>query len=175
MPIYGSQPENRNYLSPLNFVFTILNAPNVNFFLQKANLPGMNIPHTEQPNPFVSIPLSGEHVKFNDLKITFKVDEDMQNYLEIYNWLKGLGKPESFWQYKNLEQQPSYSGNGVTSDLSLIILNSAQKPNFQVIYKDAFPVSITDLEFDTTRDDVEPFMNASVVFKYTYHDISQLS
>lgn len=173
MSIYNNQPENRNFLSPLNFVFTIIKAPTVNFFAQKTNLPGLSISSTSQPNPFIKVAYSGEHIEFEDLKVTFKVDEDMKNYLEIYNWLKGLGKPEYFGQYKNLESSPSYSGNGIYSDVSLIILNSAKKPCFEVTYRDAFPVSLSGLEFDTTDRDIN-FLDATAVFKYTVHDIKPI-
>lgn len=174
MTIYGSQPENRNYLSPLNFSFKILNKPNVNYWIQRANLAGISTPSTQEPNPFVNIPKSGEHINFENLTITFKVDEDLQNYLEIYNWLKGLGKPEYFNQYKQLESQPNYSGNGLVSDISLIILKGSKDPNYEVIYKDAFPISLSGLNFDTTDTDVE-FISASASFRYVYHDINKIT
>ena len=41
MTAIDNTPENRNFLSPLNFKFSIKKSPNMNFFLQKVNLPSI--------------------------------------------------------------------------------------------------------------------------------------
>lgn len=174
MSIYDTQPQNRNFLSPLNFQFSILRAPTVNFFIQKVKLPSVRLQSADMPNPFVKIPYPGEHLDYESLEISFKVDEDLTNYLEIHNWIKALGKPKSFHEYKDIESNPSYTGNGIYSDISLIILNSVKKPNFETIFTDAYPVSISALDFNTTDTDVN-FITASASFKYTYYDIIQLT
>jgi hypothetical protein len=124
-------------------------------------------------NPFVAIPYSGEHLSFESLDITFKVDEDLNNYMEIHDWLIALGKPENFDQYKAIEDNPSYSGKGIASDISLIILNSAKHPNYEIIFTDAFPTSVSELNFNTTDSDVN-FISASASFSYTYYTVNKL-
>lgn len=173
MSIRDTQPQNRNFLSPLNFSFKIKKLPNVNFFSQRANVPGFNLSEVESPNPFVNIPYPGDHIKFEPLIVSFKVDEDLQNYLEISNWLRALGKPENFGQYASIEANPSWTGNGIYSDASLLILDSDKNPNYSANFIDVFPTSITSLNFNTIDTTVN-YIEATATFKYTYFDISKL-
>ena len=174
MAIYDTQPENRNFLSPLNFQFSIKKAPNVNFFLQKVNIPDIFLKSAISPNPLVNIPYPGDHITYGKLDITFKVDEDLENYLEVHNWIKSLGKPESFAQYKAIEQYPPYSELGIYSDIVIFVLNSAKKPIYEVVMKDAFPVSLSQIGFNTVETDVN-YITASASFNYTYYDINQIN
>lgn len=166
-------PENKNFLSPLNFRFQIKKCPNVNFFLQNVNLPGMTLVGPEQPNPFVKIPKAGDHIDFDDLMINYKVDEDLQNYLELYNWIRELGFPNNFDEYKSIAGKPVYTGLGIVSDMSLIILSSSRNPTHEVVFKDAFPVSISSLIFDSTQPDVQ-FLEASATFRYRSYSIQNI-
>ena len=78
--ILDQTPSNRNFLSPLNFKFTIKKAPHVNFFIQKVNVPQIILKPPIAGNPFTNIPYPGDHIDYSTLEITFKVDEDLQNY-----------------------------------------------------------------------------------------------
>ena len=173
MSAIDNTPSNRNFLSPLNFKFQIKKAPHVNFFIQKVNLPSISIPPPQPNNPFVKTPIPGEHINFGDLKITFKVDEDLQNYMEIRNWLVALGKPENFEQYKEIQDKPITSGDGIYSDISLIILSSTKMANYEVVYVDAFPIDLSEVVFNTTDTDVN-YIEASAIFKYTYYTITNI-
>lgn len=173
MSAIDNTPKNTNFLSPLNFRFNIKKAPHVNFFIQEVNIPDISIRPAMAPNPFVTIPNSGEHIAYSELSIKFKVDEDLTNYLEIHNWIKGLGKPDNFNQYKELQDKPSYTGDGIISDISVIILSNNKNPNFEVIYKDAFPVSISELKFNTTEGTIN-YLTASANFRYVSYEINKI-
>lgn len=173
MSAIDNTPSNLNFLSPLNFTFQIKKAPHVNFFIQKVNLPAISLRPVDTSNPFVNIPFPGEHLNFGELKISFKVDEDLQNYLEIHNWMRALGKPEEFSQYKSIADKPSFTGEGIYSDISIIVLSSAKVANFDISYVDAFPVSLSDINFNTTDSDVN-YIEASASFKYTYYNITKI-
>ena len=105
MSAIDNTPSNRNFLSPLNFKFTIKKAPHVNFFIQKVNIPQIDLKPPIVPNQFVNVPIPGDHIDYSTLNITFKVDEDLQNYLEIHNWIKELGKPKDFDGYKAISEK----------------------------------------------------------------------
>lgn len=167
-------PVNKNFLSPLGFVFQIKKSPNVNFFIQNVNLPGLSLTQVETPNPFVKVPYSGDHINYDDLMISFKVDGNLNNYREIHDWIRQLGFPEDFKEYKQIASQPIYSGLGIKSDISLIILSSSRNPIYEVIFKDAFPVSLSSLIFDSTADDVM-YLQAESTFRYSTYTISTLT
>ena len=172
MSAIDNNPANRNFLSPLNFRFQIKKSPHVNFFIQKVNIPDIYLKEVETSNPFVTTPYPGEHIKYGSLKLEFKVDEDLQNYLEIHNWIKALGKPEEFEQYKKIADIPIYTGEGIYSDIALLVLNSTKSPNYEVTFKDAFPIWLSQITFNSTDPDVS-YLTASTEFKYTVYDINK--
>jgi hypothetical protein len=173
MSAIDNTPENKNFLSPLNFRFQIKKAPHINFFVQKVNIPEINMRSPNYPNPFVNVPYPGEHMEFGALNITFKVDEDLQNYLELHNWIRALGKPEDFAGYQAIEAIPSWTGDGIYSDISVFVLASTKMPNYEISYADAFPISLSSITFNTTDNNVN-YIEASATFKYTYFKISKI-
>lgn len=173
MTAVDNTPSNRNFLSPLNFKFIVKKAPNVNFFVQKVIIPSVQLVQVDTSNPFVRTPYAGDHIDFGTLGLSFKVDEDLQNYLEIFNWLKGLGFPEKFQQYDDLASQPSYSGETLYSDVSLIINASTKTSNYELTFIDAFPISLSAINFNTVDSSVN-YVDADVQFKYTYFTITNI-
>lgn len=171
MSVVVRQPSNKNFLSPLGFKFLLMKAPTVEYFIQNVNIPSLGFQSADVPTPFVNLPFPGDHLRFGELQLTFKIDEDMQNYLEIFNWLVGLGFPDNFAQYKNIANVSTR--DGVVSDATLMILTSAKNPNISITFKNLFPTSLSDVQFDTTQTDVE-FVNATVTFKYQSFTIEKL-
>lgn len=176
----SNQIENRNFLSPTGFEFTISRAPKVTFFCNSANIPDMNLGIAEQPTYLKNIPLPGDKVDFGDFELRFLVDEDLTNYMEIQNWIRGIGYPENINEIHNFQKsaeyidQPDKSQLNLYSDGSLIVLSSNLRPNFKVNFKNLFPYSLTTLQFDATDTDVEYF-TAIVSFKYTIYTITDMS
>ena len=175
MSITNTEPTNKNFLSPLGFKFVIKKTPNVNYFVQSVNLPNVNLGEAVLPSPFKRIPIAGDHIEYGDLQITFKVDENMQNYLELFNWIKAIGFPDTFDQHKAVDPKyvSSYTGEGIYSDASLVILSSAMNPVHEVVFRDAFPVALTDFNFDARASDVE-YVEATATFKFRTFDITPL-
>lgn len=167
-------PINKNFLSPLGFKFFVQKLPNVNFFIQRVNVPGLAMGGTPTAsNPFVQIPYSGDHLDYNEFRITFKIDEDMENYLEIHKWLRGLGFPEDFANYREIENEDRMLGGGLKSDASLIITTNGKSPNIECVFTDIFPISLSDIEFNTTDDNVN-YIEATAAFRYTFYKINRL-
>lgn len=173
MTAVDNTPSNRNFLSPSNFTFRIKKAPTVNFFVQKVNLPEIHVPNLDIKNEHVTAPYPGEHLLYGDLKLEFMVDEDLINYLEIHNWIIAYGKPQSYQQYKDISVIQPFTGEGIISDISLIITNSVHYANYEIVYTDAFPVRLSGIQFRTDQKDMQ-YLTAEATFKYTYYDIVSL-
>jgi len=154
------QPDNINFLSPLGFRFVIKKLPNVNYFCQNVAIPSVSMSQASYPNPVINIPLPGSKMTYEPLTIRFKVDEDMKNYLEVMNWLTGLGHPVSFDHTRDLSRSspvPSVkpgSAASFVSDGTLVILTNHKNPNLTATFYDMFPISISELQFDSTDSDV---------------------
>jgi len=174
------QIENRNFLSPTGFKFTLNNAPKVSFFCNQANIPDLTLGTAVQPTYLKDIDQPGDKLTFGDLTLKFLVDEDLKNYMEIQNWLRGLGYPESLdqiYEYQKTGNKsmdlPTRSMSNMFSDGTLQILSSSFITKFQVKFRQMFPYSLTTLDFDATANDIEYF-TASVSFKYLIYDIEDL-
>jgi len=182
MSATANQPSTKSFLSPLGFKFVIKKTPHINYFVQAVSLPSISLNRSEIPTPFVKLPYAGDHVDFSDLTVTFKVDEDLKNYLEIYNWITSIGFPDSFDQYKTIDEirrskntgnVPAMSGQGVYSDATLTILSSAMNPIHNITFINAFPTSVSELEFTTTDSDVN-YLTSTVTFAYQKYNIESL-
>jgi len=181
MEIYSSQIENRNFLSPTGFKFSLTRSPKVAFFCNQANIPDLTLGVAVQPSWLKDIDTPGDKIIFGDLNLRFLVDEDLKNYMEIQKWIRGLGYPESMQEFEDLESNsvlpnPKYLGQGdnIYSDGTLQILSSSLIAKFNVNFKDLFPYSLSTITFDATDTDVQYF-TADVSFKYTIYNITDLS
>ena len=178
---FDKQIANRNYMSPVGFKLILTKTPKVDFLCQSANIPQISMGTAIQPTYLKDNPVPGDKVLYDDLTVSFLVDEKMENYLSIYKWMTGLGYPESLGQYDQLRKDDirtnaSASDDGDPryfefSDATLQILNSNYKPSVLVNFKDAFPVALSTLDFDVTTRDYN-FFTASVTFKYTIFSIT---
>jgi len=175
-----TQIENRNFLSPTGFKFLLKRSPKVAFFCNEANIPDLNLGIAVQPTYLKDIDQPGDKIVFGDLNLRFLVDENLENYMEIQKWIRGLGYPENLDEIYKLQNDGfinaryTQSGMDIYSDGTLQILKSSSIPNFQIIFKDLFPYSISTLSFDATATDVQYF-TADVSFKYTIYNIVDLS
>lgn len=158
----------QNFLSPVEFKFVIHRLPNVAFFVQQVNIPGLTTGVTEQPNPFKVIYRHGDKVDFDDLEVIVRVDENMETYKEIFNWIVGLTKPHNFSEYANLVE-----GDGLYSDATLYIMNSNKNANIQIEFKDIFPTSLGQIQMDTTSSDIV-YPTTTITFKTNGMEIAKL-
>ena len=169
---FVKQIDNRNFLSGVGFKFSLSKFPKVDFFSNSARIPELSLELARQSSYLKNIDVPGERLTFGDFTLRFLVDENMENYLSVYNWLKGLGFPESGKQFKDI----TTDSDGIRDpkeafcDGTLSILNSNYREVAKVKFNDLFPVSITSLDFDATNTDVQYF-TAEATFKYTIYDL----
>ena len=181
---FDKQIANRNYMSPLGFKLILTKTPKVDFLCQSANIPQISMGTAIQPSYLKDIPVPGDKVLYDDLNVRFLVDEKMENYLAIHKWITGLGYPESLGQFSQLKKDDLRTDASVSddadpryfefSDATLQILNSNYKPSVLVNFKDAFPISLSTLEFDVSNRDYSYF-TAEATFKYTIYEITDPS
>ena len=154
------QPMNRNFLSPVGFKFNLELFKGVDFFCQSASIPDISMPFAEVPTPFRNIPIAPSGgVSFGDLAIRFIIDEDMENYLSIHDWIREYGLSD---ERASSKDDYSYA--------ILQILTSHNNVNHQVEFTNIFPVSLSGVPFDATVGDIE-YLMADAVFKYEKYDI----
>ena len=170
---FGKQIQNRNFLSNVAFKFNLAKFPKVDFFSNSARIPELNLELTRQPSYLKNIDIPGERLTYGDLTLRFLVDENMENYISVYTWLKGLGFPESTKEFKDLttDKDGQRDSKEAFCDGTLRILNSNYREVAQVKFRDLFPTSLTSLDFDATNTDIQYF-TAEATFKYTIYNLA---
>jgi len=161
------QPSTDNHLLNNSFKFSIDRIPYVTYFCQKANIPSLDFGFVEQPTKFgTKLQLSGTLYEFSTLEVSFIVDENMKNWLEIFDWMKSLGSMEDFNANVPTAQHQT--------DAEMIILSSAYRPLLSVQYKGVFPINLSGIDFDSAVADPEPVL-ATTTFQYRSYDIVPLN
>ena len=159
-PLTLEQLSNRNFLSIAGFQLVLEKCPKVDFLCNMANLPGVTLGIANQSTYLKNIPVPGDKLQYGDFTINFIVDENLENYNQIYGWMNSLGFPESISDFDPDE----------FSDGTLLILNSNYQIAGKVKFKDLFPYSLTGLPFDATIEE-QKYFAAQVSFKYTIYNV----
>ena len=187
-------PSKLDYASPIQFRFKMTKLPNVEFFVQTANIPGITLGEVTMPTPLKDIPMPGDKVTYQSLDVSFLVDENLNNYKEIHDWITGLGFPEDHKQFNTLLatgadrfpgttsstaatgtsiSQPLSEG-GIYSDATLTVLNSKNIAKTEIRFQNVYPVSLGGLSYDIKANDVS-YLQVNASFNYMYYDIVQIS
>jgi hypothetical protein len=157
-------PDTNNYLTSNRFVFNIKRIPTLNYFCQRATLPGIQFGTSLQSAQTGISPIRrpGTQYQQDELIIGFLVDENIKNWLEIFNWMKQAGSYDK--TYETLKEEHK------VSDAFLVIMNSAMAPVATVTFYDIFPVEISTINFDSSVSDADPIL-AQASFAYSWYDI----
>jgi len=157
----NKSPKNKNLLSPTGFKFILNKAPKVDFLSNYAGIPAISLGSALQTRYGKNIDIPGDKMSFEDFNLRFLVDENMENYMEIWNWMTGLGFPYSLEQYSDLvNNSNSYKSPTLKTDFyersdgTLNILNSTFNVQSQVIFEGLYPVYLSALDFDATLEDI---------------------
>ena len=170
MSALQNQPSNYSFLSPIGFKFQLNNFPEVNYFCQAATLPGISIGTIPVPTPLKQIELSGDEVTFEELSIRFVIDENMKNWLAIYDWIIGLGFPteEGQAKYKKLKED-----GALTTTATLTVLTGNMNPQINFNFQEVFPLNLSSISFDSSGTEVE-YVTADVSFRYDVYTVENL-
>ena len=169
-------PQNVNYLQPTKYLLTFDRIGSTQYFCQSVNIPGVSIGQAPINTPMLDIYAPGNKISYNQLNIDFAVDEALDSWQQIHNWFRSIASPESFGERKTLSdaqnQYKAYGQKGY-SDATLTVLNNLNNPVLRVKFINAFPISLSDIQFDTkmTADDI---VYATATFVFDYHNIEKL-
>jgi len=189
------QPTVLDYSSPTQFRFMIHQLPKVEFFTTAANIPAISLGELVIPTPYKSIPILGDNLTFDNLSISFIVDEELQNYRTIHDWMIGIGFPKSRQQFidfrssgsntpqagtggdKSSGRMPDVGNVGLSvadkafyTDATLTILSNKNNPIVEVRFSDLFPVALSGLDYNQNVTDVE-YLTATIDFRYKLYEM----
>ena len=184
------QPDKLDYASPTQFKFGIHQLPKVEFFTLSANVPGISADTVTQPTPYKDIPIVGDKLTYENLSITFLVDEYLENYISLHNWITGIGFPtdrQEFRTFRDVTSNTPASGKTPPTDLAgkaipdralysdayLMVLSNKNNAIVEVDFQNIFPISLGGLDFTQNVTDVE-YVTATADFAYQIYEINTL-
>ena len=186
------QPDKLDYASPTQFKFGIHQLPKVEFFTVTANVPGITLGDAIFPTPYKDIPIMGDKLTYENLSISFIVDEYLENYLSLHEWMTAIGFPKDRKQFKDFRStisnipsvtqgtsndigdvQPPTAANALFSDAYLTILSNKNNPIVNVFFHNVYPVSLGTLEYSQAATDVE-FITVTADFAYQIYEIETI-
>ena len=193
--IINRQPSKLDYASPVQFRFKMTKIPKVEFFVQTANIPGISLGTATVPTPLYDYPVPGDTINYSTLDISFLVDENLNNYKELHDWISGLGFPKNHQQFADLQatsadrfpgstassaatgskQTPAPLAEGGTySDATLTVLSSKNIAKTEIRFSNVYPLSLGSLSYDIKASDVD-YLQVQASFNYLNYDIVQIS
>ena len=181
------QPTVFDYASGTQWRLAFNRLPKTNWFCTAANVPGITLGEAQYPTPMSDMFVTGDKLTFETLNITFLVDEELQNYRELWDWIVGIGSPVNHSQWETTlskgdgairsfatpdadpRTKSTYEESNLYSDATLIVYNSKNMAKVNVKFKNMFPTSLSSLEYSQDLTDVEYF-KASASFRYLYYE-----
>ena len=186
------QPTALDYSSPTQFRFLINQLPKVQYFTTEANIPGITLSAGTFNTPLKDLPILGDKLTYDDLTISFIVDENLENYIEMHTWLTSIGFPSDRKQFADFRSTTSNVATAtrgeskdigdvrattpelaMTSDAVMTILTNKNNPVVECRFRDVFPTSLSGLSYSQNQTDVE-YLSAEVNFKYQIYEIITL-
>lgn len=159
MSILVNKPQNTNPLQPTKFSITFPGVTDTVYFCQQINLPGASVKEVVQPTPNIDLFKPGTRISYENLEMTFLVNEELTAWTEIYNWLQDNGTG-------------NYRKSGAQAILT--IYSNLNNPKIRVKYINVFPTSLTGLDFDTQLS-ADKHLSATATFRFDQFEIENLN
>jgi len=158
--------------------------------VQRANIPGITVPAVNSSNPFIDRPIYGTKPEYEDLVIEFVVDDVLNSWGMIHDWLRSFAPLEMtfseneersrFDSYRrdlpdveNLQYEGNVIPDGsLYDDASLIVNNSGNIQELQINFKDIFPTGLSSMPLDVTADS-DDLVICTATFQYWYYTLDR--
>jgi len=154
--------EHYNTLRSNGFTFALLRLPDTVFRVVNLEMPEISITPVSSAYPAGTQYFPGGDIEFGELTLRFIVDEDLKNYIELYNWITQ--------QRFGSEYIPKQKEELLTSDGTLTTLNNSSVANKTFFFHDLFPISLGGWQFETNVSEPTP-VECSASFKFSYFEL----
>lgn len=167
--LLGDKPTTYNLLTANQFKFTTSRIPILSQFVTGVNIPSIEFVSTDLKTAYgVNYPIGTGKYIFSDLTVSFLVDEELEAWREVYEWIRRLGPMNDASEeimYKNCYES--------TTTAELTVMNKVYKPNFKFTFYNFFPIALTGFSFTTTAADTLQISSAAT-FRFLYYELEKL-
>ena len=175
MTILTRTPENTNLLQPTKFILTFDRIPDVQYFCQEVNIPGVSMPEAQVQSPFHNYTVAGMNIQYSPLNIKFQINENVSSWKSLYEWFLAISSPVSFEErnkYKFLQNQGKENPFPSYSEAVLTVLSNLNNPLLRIHFHQVFPTQLSDITFDTTLS-ADHIITAQASFSYEYFEFTE--
>ena len=162
MTVLNRNPQNTSPLQPTKFLLNFSRIETVQYFCQTVNLPGVTLGEVVRATPFLDMYSPGTKLSYNNLDVSFIVDSEMAGWKNLYNWFTSIADPDGF---EKRDGSIELQTNKHFSDATLTILSSLNNPLIRIEFTNLFPVSMSDIRFDTTAS-ADTIITVDATFRY---------
>lgn len=168
VPVDGTTSvlNNINLLQPTAFKLVVdrKNYKNLEFFCQSIIHPSVSLTSAEVPFKRTNISMTGDKLTFGELSVMVILDENMNSYVEIYNWMNRLVETADQGPLNKSENEPP-----TYSDITISLLSSHNNLTRRIRYIDCIPTSLGDLTLETTTE--QQYLSFPLSFKFSYFEL----
>jgi hypothetical protein len=165
---------NVNLLSEGNFQIDIPRLKYLNPHVTGANIPALTLPNVFIKTGLTALPNPSDNIEWASLSVSFLVDEEMHNWFEIYDWIVGLGFPESQTQFDDWMSNYKSINAGTFDDATLVVYTNKKNPAVEVTFKNIVPLYLSEVAFRTdTQNEFLPCTVNFAVETYSYRRVSK--
>ena len=161
--------ESQNFLQPNGFKLVVNRKrfKNLEFFAQTVSHPDVSVAPTTAPFRGTNLLLPGDKIEYGALSVDAIVDENMNVYKEMLDWLKSTAQEK----LKTSSAVNAADQDTSVYDITLSILSSHNNQIDKIVYQGAFPTNIGQVNFQSTVDNVT-YITFPITFYYTTFTIS---
>ena len=162
MTVLNRNPQNTNLLQPTKFLLSFDRIKDTTYFCQTVNLPGVSLGEVDRSTPFLDMFSPGTKLSYSPLNMNFILNEDMISWRSMYNWFTSIADPDGF---EKRDHGKELQTNKHLSDAMLTVLNNMNNPILRIQFRNCFPLSMGDVNFDTTLG-ADTVMTCDASFRY---------
>lgn len=159
-----SDVTNTSFLQPTGFKLVVNRErfPNLEFFAQSVNHPSLSIGPTQVPFRRSDAFFPGDKLNYSTLDVDVILDEEMKIYEELHTWMISTTNQK----FSGPLDQRFNDKDKSFYDIALNILTSHNNLNRTVRYKDAFPITLGNINFASSQGGLQ-YVIVPVTFQFT--------
>lgn len=141
-----------NYLTSNRATLQIVGLGEVEFSITSFNLPSLTLEYSAVPTPFLAGKEATSKPDFGEIQVTFLVDENMKNWLAVFDWMIDLSFTKSI--------------KTRFVDGSIIVYSSHNNEIIKFNLSEIVPIYLSDISFQESSAETAP-ITASARFAFT--------
>jgi hypothetical protein len=139
-----------NLLTNASFQLIIKSIDDAVYHGKSINLPSVSMGTIEYSTPEVDIQLAGEKLIYAALNLNFLVDDELNNWQRIFDWMLECTKVDYI--------------DDISCDATIIIYNRDNKAVKYIDFTSCIPISLGDIQFNVNEGDVDTMCNITLEY-----------